>query len=1082
MSDEPRRAALIAEIADLEARRALLGDRIVDLAVVSLREQLDALAPLDHHAEGERKLVTVMFADASGFTAMSEGADPEHIRELLNRCFERLVPVVERFGGTIDKFIGDAIMALFGAPVVRENDAERALRAALAIMDELAAFNREQGVSLGIHFGINTGEVIAGEIGAKGRRDYSVIGDAVNVAARLQDLSARGEIYVGPETWRQTRDVFDFEVLEPTTVRGRSAAVAVYKLLGLKRGQSAQPANAGAAVPEMIGREAEVARIMTHVEALRAGRGALLLVTAPAGIGKSRLVAEAHARMPSDVFWLEGRADTFSTSASYGVTLDLLFKILELPADADAGTIREALRALCHRLLPASADASYAHLATLFGFVPEDDVLHHVDGVAASTLQARIAQSFDRLVHAAARGRRLVLCLEDAHWMDAASLELLDNLARPGAPNPALILLTSRPEGEGGERLSILADRIAEHLRLEPLDRAGSAQLARNFVGAAGLPDRIWDVVLDRAEGNPFYLEEMLRSLIEAGAISTDPAIAPRMTDLDVAQLPPTLRGIVMARLDRLPADCKRTLQTASVLGRVFQLRLLARLAEGDSAGATSKLEQQLGVLEAREFLNGLEAQSDRAEFEYIFKHAVTQEVAYNSLLKTRRSELHKRSAEAIEILFDDRLDELASTLAMHFARAEQPARACAYYLRAARRASAIYAHDEVHALYQRILELLPALEASDPAAGLEVFTQVQLGLGELLKVEGRYDEAQAAFLKAHEAAREPWLRAAAHRRFGLTLMGQRRSREALECYDKAAAELGEPGPDFSPAVWEEWIEIELERLWAHYWLGDSAAMRAIVERAARPIDAHGTNDQKSRLFKREILISFRENNLSIPDATMAMARQSFAFARDHTNADDLARGHFMVATCLMWRRELIEAEDEFVQSLRLSEHTGNIEYKVMSMSYITLIRRMLKDREAVAVWATRSLSEARALGMPLYAGMARANQAWLSACEDDWASVRDAAAPTLAAWRQTPFQIAWIAGWPLLAAAIAEETWADAREPLEAMLRGDQHQPSRAIAALLRSAQRALAEDDLHAAAASLRFALPEAQALGLA
>ena len=1097
MNEHPTREILLAEIADIERKRLLLGERVVELALTQLREKLAAIASapgtdatsspsvakpiaatspaltIPAVAEGERKLVTIMFADASGFTAMSEHADPETIRDLLNRCFDRLVPIVERYGGSVDKFIGDAIMALFGAPAAHEDDAERALRAALDMIAELSRFNAEQGVDLGIHFGINTGVVIAGDIGSRGRRDYSVIGDAVNVAARLEDLSKRGEIFVGPDTWRLTRHVFEFEALESIPVKGREAPVSIYKLLGL------QPRRPRATPPldGMVGRDAELARIHKHVAALRQGRSALVLVSAAAGIGKSRLIAEARASMQDDVFWLEGRANWYSTSASYGVALDLLFNMLDLPVDADSTTIRQALRDACTRLLPTSAEASYAHLATLFGLTPEDDVIHHVDAVAASTLKTRIAVSFDRLVHAAACGRRLVLCLEDAHWMDEASLDILDQLARSSA-KPVLILLTARPEGEGGERLKLLSYRINDRITLDALDREASAALARQFVGAAELSEETWDVVFDRAEGNPFYLEELLRSLLEAGADIGDPANPREVNNLDLSSIPPTLRGIVMARLDRLPVDSKRTLQTASVLGRVFQLRLLARIAAGD----LSELERQLSELEDREFLNGLELQTDRAEFEYIFKHAVTQEVSYTSLLLSRRGELHLRSAQAIEVLFADRLDELASTVAMHFARAGEAARACHYNLRAARRASAMYARGEARALYQRTFDLLPTLERSDPEMAADCFVEAQLGMGELLKGEARYDEAQNAFMKAHAAARRPELRAAAHRRYGLTLMARRQSREALAYYEKACAELGAPGSHWTADTWDEQIEIEIERLWAHYWLGESAAMRAIVTRADTAIAEHGRHDQKSRLFRSRILISLSEGNLRIEDTTLDLARESLEFAKIHTNADDRARAHLMVAICELFRGNLVDAESEFLSALRLSDHTGNTEYKVMAMSYLTLAYRMQCDRASVAEWAKRSLTESSSFDMPLYAGMARANQAWLALDDENGKVVREMAGPVLTAWRKSSFQIFWIAAWPLLAAAIVEQHWEDAREPLAALLEGNQNQPSDVLADLLKKADTAFLRGDKAAAAYWLRAATPLAREMGLA
>lgn len=1083
MLDRLRREALIEEIAALESQRSLLGDRIVDLALSSLNDELTSLTPVHHRTEGERKFATIMFADASGFTAMSENADPETIRDLLNRCFERLVPIVERYGGTIDKFIGDAIMALFGAPVVHENDPERALRAALEMMQELDAFNRERGVTLGIHFGINSGEVIAGEIGAHGRRDYSVIGDPVNVAARLQDLSKRGEIFVGPETWRLTREIFDFETLAPVAVRGRDVPVPIYKLLRIKAGQAkAGQAKVGQTLPEMVGRDAELAQMLHHCDSLALGRSNLAILSAPAGVGKSRLIAELRARIDRTAFyWLEGRADVFSTSASYGVALDILLKILGLGVDTDGATIRAELRSRCIALLGVNGEAAYAHLATLFGFAPDDDVLRHVESVAGDTLKRRIAEAFDEFVHAAAEGRRFILCLEDVHWIDEASLDLLDQLARPDAPHAALIILTTRPAGEGGERLDFLDGRVSDRLSLQPLDRTASAALVQNFVGLGRLPQSSWDIVLDRADGNPFYLEELLRALIEAGAISLDPAMAQVVRPVDLTQIPTTLQGIVMARLDRLPGECKRTLQTASVLGRVFQLRLLAKLAEVGPSVDVTELERQLGILEMRDFLDGLKHHADRAEFEYVFKHAVTQEIAYNSLLVSTRIELHRHSAEAIELLFPDRLDELASTLAMHFKRAESPLRAAYYFLRAARRASAIYTFSEARGLFNEVLALLPTLAAPDPAAAIDSFVEAQLGLGDIRKIEADYRGAEAAYLAAHERATRPEARGAAHRKLGLIKMAQRMSGEALNCYAAAAAELGPSSTDWTKPIWNEWMEIELERLWAHYWLGDTNGMRRVIERSGAEIRENGTYDQQSRLFKREILILFREEHLNISEATQALGRESLEFARKWTNADDMVRGHFMVATCSMWRRELDDAEFHFLESLRLAEHTGNTEYKVMAMSYITLIHRMRGECDKVNDWAARTLEEAQLGGMGLYIGLAKGNQAWLAGRAGDWTKATALAEPVLDAWRATPFQVLWIAAGPALAAAIAEKRWRDAAEALDALLLANQQVPSSSLATKMYEAREALASGDIEHADEVLRSARPEAQALGV-
>ena len=263
---------------------------------------------------GERRQVTVLFADISGFTALAETMDPEEVRQVMNACFAQLVPVVEAYGGTIDKFIGDAIMALFGAPIAHENDAERAVRAALAMMEALRAFNATHGTSLGLHCGLNTGLVIAGEIGTRTRHDYSVMGDAVNLAARLEDASERGQIFVGPETYRLTHMLFTFEPLTPMRLKGKTAPVPVYQVRGPRRSRSRFDVAVERGLTPLVGREWELATLRERFRAVKAGRGQVVGLTGEAGMGKSRLVLElrrALAQAREAVTWLEGHCLSF---------------------------------------------------------------------------------------------------------------------------------------------------------------------------------------------------------------------------------------------------------------------------------------------------------------------------------------------------------------------------------------------------------------------------------------------------------------------------------------------------------------------------------------------------------------------------------------------------------------------------------------------------------------------------------------------------------------------------------------------------------------------------------------------------
>jgi class 3 adenylate cyclase len=313
---------LSAAIAGLESQRKGLGDAVVDPAIAALREQMAQIETGgDAPIADERKLVTIVFTDVSGFTALSEKLDPEKVRDLINACFDWLVPVVQKYGGTIDKFIGDEIMALFGAPIAHEDDAERALRAALEMMDAIAAFNHANGTELGLHAGINTGLVVAGQIGGHDRRDYSVMGDAVNLAARLENASSVGEIFVGPATYRLTQRIFEFEPVADLKLKGKKSPVEVHRLLGAKVAPRSTRGIEGLRAP-LVGRAEELEEIRRALADLGDGQGSMLAILAEAGLGKSRLIAETRALLPANVKWAEGRALSFTAGMSYWLARD----------------------------------------------------------------------------------------------------------------------------------------------------------------------------------------------------------------------------------------------------------------------------------------------------------------------------------------------------------------------------------------------------------------------------------------------------------------------------------------------------------------------------------------------------------------------------------------------------------------------------------------------------------------------------------------------------------------------------------------------------------------------------------------
>ncbi len=719
MADRER---LEQAIAALEAQRSVLGDAAVELALAALRQRLAELraAPAPS-LEGERRLVTVMFADISGFTALADTMGPEAVRDLMNACFEILVPIVEKYGGAVDKFIGDEIVALFGAPLAHENDPERALRAALEMMDALDRFNAERTTALGVHFGINSGLVIAGGIGVRGRQEYSVMGDAVNLAARLEEVSERGEILVGPGTHRLTEPLFEFEPLATVQVKGKAEPVPVYRLLAAKAVRGKGRGIAGLE-SSLVGRQAEFRALREAVVRLQGGEGGIVTLVGEAGLGKSRLVAElreqtlAKVRQPSQgwVQWVEGRCLSYGVSIAYLLWLDVLRGLLGVTLKDPPLAVRDVLREQVQSLCPERFDDVYPYLGRLMSLSLEAEYEATMRDLEGESLKSGVFRAVETFIGSAAREQPLVVICEDLHWADPTSLELLEQLLALTERVPLLLLCVLRPEREHGcWRVGETAARLYRHrytgLWLKPLSAAESETLVGNLLRVEDLPQRLRERILDHAEGNPFYVEEIIRSLMDSEAIARDEATGRWRAARDVTDIaiPDTLHGVLMARIDRLQEETKRVLQMAAVIGRIFPYRVLAAIAQEERAGPELNRRELDGHLLTLQREGMIRERTRALELQYIFKHHLTQEAAYNGLLKKKRRIFHRQVAEALERLFPDRIEEQVGLLAHHWERAEEPEKATEYLLRAGDQARAAYAHQEAIDYYRRALAFL---------------------------------------------------------------------------------------------------------------------------------------------------------------------------------------------------------------------------------------------------------------------------------------------------------------------------------------------------------------------------------------
>ena len=704
--------------------------------------------------EGERKQVTVIFADISGFTALNDAAESpaqvERVLQVVNRCLDMLSDVVYEYDGYVDKYMGDAIMAVFGAPRSHEDDPERALRAALAMQERLEEFNRNPPAPLieplGIHIGINTGVVIAGLVGTRRKRGYTVMGDAVNVASRLESVSERGEILVSQDTYYLTQQLFNFKSRQPVTVKGKRQPLIVYQLQGVKS-QRHKRGVAGLRAP-MVGRKAQFSTLQQQIAALQSGVGGITVVVGEAGLGKSRLVSEVQQQTPpdADLLWLEGRGLSYRQNQSYRLIIEILRAYLHTGPDTPTDVVWQNLQAIGEELLNENAADVLPYLGVLIGAKLDEKLSQSLPFSDPQALQQRMFAAVGRWLEAVVRRQPVVLVFEDLHWADASSVQLLEYLLKSTEHLPLRIICITRPEKDSlfwqtKERAAETYPTQYTEIALEPLTPPQSHSLVERLLQVEDLPDELENLILNRAEGNPLFVEEVLRSLIEDGTIVSQNehwVVARPVVDIDI---PETLTGVLTARIDRLDEREKRLLQIASVIGRVFSRSVLKAVAEDVTTDA-AELEEMLDDLVDAELIH---ERVDAGEREYIFKHVLTYETAYNTLLIHRRRIYHKRIADNMAPLYYLRGEEYASIVAHHYAQGEVWDRALTYQIRAAEAAKATFDNKTAIDFYTEALSTALLVDDLEP----DILPKIHEGRGNILKRMGRADDARADFEQA---------------------------------------------------------------------------------------------------------------------------------------------------------------------------------------------------------------------------------------------------------------------------------------------------------------------------------------------
>ena len=649
--------------------------------------------------EGERKIVTVLFADVANYTAMSEKLDPEEVHQIMDGAFNILMDEIHKFEGTINQFTGDGVMALFGAPVAHENHAQRACHAALAIQNAINGYGEKikntTGVDFKMRVGINSGPVIVGAIGDDLRMDYTAVGDTTNLAARMESEAKPGRILVSADTHRAIERYFNFKDIGALKVKGKESPQKAYELLKASDVVTRFDASVSKGLTRFVGRQSSMTSLMEIYNKVTSGAGQVVGVVGEAGVGKSRLILEMKNRLPENEYtYLEGQCLQYGSSILYVPVLDILKSIFDIKDDDREYIVKKKIKEKTSSFSK-NLENNFPAFQDLLSVKVDDEKYLKLE---PKHKREKIFESIRDLFISVSQEKPLILVIEDLHWIDEATEAFLDYLIEWIANTSIMLVLLYRTEYHHQWNSKTYYPKIG----LDQLGTDSSAELIRAMLEEGDVAPELKELILKRAAGNPLFMEELTHTLIENGSIKKANNQFVLSRNINDIQIPDTVQGIIAARMDRLEENLKRTMQVASVIGRDFAFRILQTIT-----GMREELKSYLLNLQGLEFIYEKRL---FPELEYIFKHALTREVAYNSMLVTRRKEIHENIGKAIEEIYRDRLEEFYEMLAYHYAMSDNYQKASEYLKLSGNKAFSKYANQEAYNYYKEALNTLKKL------------------------------------------------------------------------------------------------------------------------------------------------------------------------------------------------------------------------------------------------------------------------------------------------------------------------------------------------------------------------------------
>lgn len=675
-------------------------------------------------SSGQRRPVAIIFADISGFTTLSEKLDPEEVKDLIDQCLQRLARVIQSYEGYIDKFIGDCIMALFGAPIAHEDDPLRAVLAGLDLLKEIVNFNKERNQKLSLSVGINYGLVATGDLGRPG--GYTVMGDAVNLAQRLQRAAPQGTIYVSEEVYKHTSREVLYQKLRKISVKGRKEKVLVYMPIKAKARYGQRRIEE---IP-MIGRSDELNRLNRIFQEIKSGRGRVVAIIGEAGIGKTKLVYEFKKQLDKNVFILEGKGIEYHMNSPYFVLKELLKKVFGI-ADTDTpAEISNRISLFLEKLADSLLKIKLSYYKYFLSADLTKSERSHFDSMKVEDRSRLLLEAINRLFLKLASGRAVVLILDDCHWIDQETLEFINDFAGAIGYKPIVIFKLSRP---GYDISKIKHLPYFNLLELKPLAENETITLLKTLIHCDKIADNLLKLLLDKSGSIPFYISELATSLINNNIIYVQNGIAQINKNLPIA-IPRSLDELVMAKVDKLPPDLRYIVNIAAVIGEQFSFKLLNALIPGKE-----RLRQNLVYIMHQNIIQSISGKISADEEKFSFTHSIIRDAVYNSLLKKEQKEYHQKVGYIIEKIYSLNIGEYFDALSNHFYLGGDVIKAVEYMEKSGDQKKELYLNDAAIEIYKKCLEMIPDSMANMTA-------RIYEKLGSIYELIGNYENALGSY------------------------------------------------------------------------------------------------------------------------------------------------------------------------------------------------------------------------------------------------------------------------------------------------------------------------------------------------